>query len=301
MSEVLEEQSTVAGPSQAAAAPTPTSGAATDAAHFGHTLAAARQRMGLSQAEMAARLRLHLRQVIALEEADLAALPELAFIRGYLRNYARMVGLDDVPLIDELHARAGVTSVEVAQQQAMGPERTWMVRPLEDAQDLPQHSAWSRRTVAVLVAVVLGVLLILATVGVVASRKSAPNPSAQSAVPANPTAAEVPSGSEADAGEPSPVVVLGETALPSAASAPQGPPVLRVVFKERGWAQIAQGDGRVVLSQVLEAGSARQFADQPPYRLLVGDSRAVTVQWRDRTVDLRPYTSFENVVRLTLE
>jgi cytoskeleton protein RodZ len=59
----------------------------------------------MTQSDVAAQLRLHVRQIKAIEEEDLAALPEGPFVRGYVRNYARLVDLPADPLLSRLNAR----------------------------------------------------------------------------------------------------------------------------------------------------------------------------------------------------
>ena len=70
--------------------PSSMSGAATP----GETLRVARQLAGLSQEDIAAKLKLAPRQVAAIESGDWSALPERTFTRGFMRNYARLVGVD---------------------------------------------------------------------------------------------------------------------------------------------------------------------------------------------------------------
>lgn len=50
-------------------------------------------------ADVARELSMAERQVIALESDDYKALPEPAFIKGYFRSYARLLGTDATPLI----------------------------------------------------------------------------------------------------------------------------------------------------------------------------------------------------------
>ncbi len=66
----------------------------TRAAAPGETLRVARQLAGLTQEEIASKLKLSPRQVAAIETGDWSALPERTFTRGFMRNYARLVGVD---------------------------------------------------------------------------------------------------------------------------------------------------------------------------------------------------------------
>jgi len=75
---------------------------------FGVTLREARQAAGLDVATLAARLRLHPKQVEALERGDLASLPALIYVRGFLRGCARELKIDPRVLLDDLDRRVGV-------------------------------------------------------------------------------------------------------------------------------------------------------------------------------------------------
>ena len=61
---------------------------------LGQILAAERERQGLSRADAAQRLHMSAWQVEALENGDYARLPRGMFLRGFVRNYSRMLGLD---------------------------------------------------------------------------------------------------------------------------------------------------------------------------------------------------------------
>jgi cytoskeleton protein RodZ len=85
----------------------------------GAQLRAARVAGGLSTADVAAKLKLALRQVEAIEAEDWQALPEATFTRGFVRSYARLVGVDESALrLDNLRP---VAHADLAPQpDAMG-------------------------------------------------------------------------------------------------------------------------------------------------------------------------------------
>ncbi|HZZ94435.1 MAG TPA: RodZ domain-containing protein [Usitatibacter sp.] len=61
---------------------------------LGDTLARARDEQGLSRNDVAQRLHMSPSQVEALESGDYTRLPRGMFLRGFVRNYAKLVGLD---------------------------------------------------------------------------------------------------------------------------------------------------------------------------------------------------------------
>lgn len=66
----------------------------------GARLRAAREARGLSAAELAARLHLDQPMIEALERDDHARLPAPAYVRGYLRNCARLLGVSEQELLE---------------------------------------------------------------------------------------------------------------------------------------------------------------------------------------------------------
>ena len=68
----------------------------------GKTLAAQREAMGWTVEQVADQLKLHVRQVAALEAGDYAKLPSPAVTRGFVRAYAKLVRLDPAPLVGQI-------------------------------------------------------------------------------------------------------------------------------------------------------------------------------------------------------
>jgi cytoskeleton protein RodZ len=64
----------------------------------GARLRAAREAGGLSIEDVASKLKLSPRQINAIEIEDWDALPERTFTRGFMRSYARLVGVDEASL-----------------------------------------------------------------------------------------------------------------------------------------------------------------------------------------------------------
>ncbi|MEW5905106.1 MAG: RodZ domain-containing protein [Pseudomonadota bacterium] len=69
----------------------------------GATLRAAREAQGLTVEEIAERVKFSVRQVEALEQDDVAHLPQGTFLRGFVRSYARVLGIDEAQLLSATH------------------------------------------------------------------------------------------------------------------------------------------------------------------------------------------------------
>jgi cytoskeleton protein RodZ len=252
--------------------------AAPAATTFGRRLAAERERLGLSVAEIAARLRLHPKQVAAIESETLPALPA-PFLRGFVRNYAKELRLDPEPLIAELNQRlppgAGLAGAPLTEPPA------------------PAHERLPRRVVMI---GGVGALVAFALIGWLASRGDRSDaPSAPARV------AEPPAVAAAPAAQPEPAAAAETSAaVPAPVAEPPASDGLRLRFREEAWVEVAQGDGRVVFSQLNAPGTERQIEGKPPLRLVIGNASGVDVEYKGKRVDLKPATSSENVARVTL-
>lgn len=82
-------------------------------ATVGRVLREAREKLGFSPSDVANRLRMGLKQVNALENADYAVLPTGTFLRGFVRNYAKAVALNGdevVALLENTHRNAAAVN-----------------------------------------------------------------------------------------------------------------------------------------------------------------------------------------------
>ena len=97
----------------------------------GEQLRIARVGYGWSLQDVAANLNLDVDVVRALESGDYAGLPEPAFIRGYLRAYARLMELDDAQLLGTekppVHGRLGsvVPVMDSGELLDSGKRKSW--------------------------------------------------------------------------------------------------------------------------------------------------------------------------------
>src|SRR5579884_2365915 len=64
--------------------------------HFGVCLRRARERRGLTLADLAIETKVPRSSLELLEAGDLAALPAEVFVRGFIRSYARVVGVNEI-------------------------------------------------------------------------------------------------------------------------------------------------------------------------------------------------------------
>lgn len=73
----------------------------------GPQLKDAREKAGISRAEIAAKTRISERVIAQMEVGNYAALPSRAYVIGFTRTYAKAVGLDDNVMIETLRRELG--------------------------------------------------------------------------------------------------------------------------------------------------------------------------------------------------
>lgn len=276
----------------------------------GEQLRQARQARGLQVGDVAQTLKLGSRQVDALESGDWQHLPGQTFIRGFVRNYARLVQIDSAPLMRQLN---GVLEK---------PADNLTVQDARPASMPHPGGAGSRRDRAVVL--IGGILVVLATVvyflipadlgplrdGMQSlldslSRKEAPAPA-----PAAPAAEPVfPPGATpqqimnpqalAPAETPLPLASQQTEAAPAAAAGVVTPQ-MRFLFDKESWLEVRDRDNKVVFSQRLPAGTEQTLSGQGPLSLTIGYAPGVRVFWHGQAVDLAPHTKGD-VARLVLE
>lgn len=266
----------------------------------GARLAAARQAQSMSVADVARQLRLSPRQVEALEAGEFGKLPGAVFVRGFIRNYARLLKLDAGPLLRDVVRQYPPQPVaEVA------PASTEIPFPSGRKRVWPRYAAGVLAVVAALALFEFYFDAPPATVTVRPNAVLVVPSAAQVAVPA-PQSDAVPGVTApvaaADEVEPGvmpgavpPVEVASETAVPR-----PGEHRVRLVFEKESWVEIRDRSGRKILSGLNAAGTEQVVNGVPPFSVVVGNAGGVRLAYDDQPVDLARHTRVD-VARLTLE
>jgi cytoskeleton protein RodZ len=276
----------------------------------GERLRAAREARRLTVADVAQALKLGVRQVEALEGGNWASLPGTTFIRGFVRNYARLLQVDAAPLMAQLGA-----TVTTARVNLDVPENASGAMPAARSA-VQRHN----RGVVILGALLLagaGLAYMLLPDDLAALRDKAQgmiDGAARKEDKATETVA-APAAKEPAVAEPAfppgqtPEQVINpqSQALPQLAPAPAAPAAavagtgaLGLAFKGDSWVEVKDRDGKVLLSERRTVGGDQAVDGAAPLTVTVGKASAVALTWRGKAVDLAPHTKGE-VARLTLE
>ncbi|MXV08753.1 MULTISPECIES: RodZ domain-containing protein [unclassified Xanthomonas] len=263
----------------------------------GQQLREAREAAGLSIDDVGSRLRMPLHVVQALESEQWQRLGAPVFVRGQLRSYARLLGVDLEPLLQTAQI-APVQPVELISHTHTPPLR----RMLESA---------TRRMVYVVITAGLAVPVWYATRSHFADDNGpstasldvvpgAPgNTAAAPAAPANGAASTVPAAPVAARPAPSAAPYIASlTPMPRPAAEPEKNS-LSLSFQGDSWVQILAPDGTPVEKALLRAGETRTYAPGQVGRVVLGNASAVQVQHAGSTVDLTPFRR-ANVARFAV-
>lgn len=309
----------------------------TDAgAALGAGLRAAREAAGWTIDIVAQQLKLSPRQVMALEDGQYELLPGPTFVRGFLRNYARLLRLDPDEVMAKLPAPGGASALPPA-SPGMG-----------EIQFGARRRQWSRWAIplALVAMVAIAALYEYLRPGSESKRTgearvspAAPQPGppiATTALPIAPVppadvagkplpnplkgAADTPTtrpGADASAAAPvSEIKSTGNTSAPAdtpPASSPQpgpivstvippsapGDPTLVVVFRGVSWVEVKDSSGKVLLSLTGTPGMTQSVTANPPLDVIVGNAANVSMTFRGAPVDLQSLQRF-NVARIKL-
>ena len=286
----------------------------------GMILQQAREAAGLTIDDVALQLKLAPRQVVAIERDDFANLPGRTFIRGFVRNYARLLKLDTDAVLGALtgeHATPAERAPLAATSRAMGEMP--MERPSR-----PNIARWAIPLVLVAIVAIAAfyefarpqasrVPAPVTPIAPATSPTSSAVPLANPARPATETATTAPATTEATAPStatepPSEPATAASNPATSTAPAPATQETasaargnqLALRFRGTSWVEVRDRSGNVVLSMTGSDGATREIVIAPPGEVTVGNAGVVDATWRGRSLDVMAQ-SRQNVARIRLD
>jgi cytoskeleton protein RodZ len=300
---------------------------------LGTMLREAREELGMSIADVSAQTKFASRQIEALEADDFENLPETAFLRGFVRSYAKILNLDADTLLAALPQvilpppELVPASVDVPYPEDHSAQKNLILlfAALLMAVIVAGFAVWHLTTPIKHAAVqkIEAPVTLPAEAEVIHAppaevhRKAEPapaetrhQPSAEKPAPrkqkAAPAEAVPPAKSAVAATHKSTVIKTGAASGITAAIpvrlATGKTSSLHLVFDEESWTEITDGTGKMISSQINPPGSELNIKGQLPLSLVIGHAAATRLYQDGKPVDLAPHTnSSSEVARLTLE
>jgi cytoskeleton protein RodZ len=291
---------------------------------LGEQLAGRRQELGWSVQDVASHLKLAPRQIDAMENDNYAALPTMVMTRGFIRSYAKLLGLDATALL------ATISPAVTAQPTASTVHGSPLSTPFSES----RFSLMGRNKFAYKWLVVLAVLLLLlavairldvipvvqntlqslaeksAAAGSAASTERTEGTEDKAAAPAVETQAvdaaanaaltvvPAPAASAAAVSETGVNAAPANTQIVSPATAGGGE--LSLNFRQDSWVEIKRADNTVLISRLAKAGNTETVDMSQPVNIIIGNLAGVDATLRGVPVDLKA-GSKTNVARLNLK
>lgn len=291
-----------------------------------------RESLGMTQKQVADRLRLRVSVIEDIENNRFESQQVATFTRGYLRSYAKVVGLDEKVVLTALEQTADIQPKDQEIEMQSFSRKT-------------KHEKHNSRIMFLTWVIAIVITGISAawwwqnqqdnslTQVVTDSSVEGPEPSAQeladidqmsadeliASAPADITvSAEQPvaedealSSAEAtgllpsdqlastDIEEPVAVIEEAEVVEEPAIIVPEGMSLLTMTFKADCWIQVKDTNGKTLVSGTHKPGQDVELTGKAPFKVILGAPEGVTMTFASEPVDLSGYTSGK-VARFTL-
>lgn len=279
----------------------------------GRLLQIAREEKNLRPEDIAYEIRLTPSQVLALDEDDYSKMPEETYVRGYLRNYARLVG---VPENDILMAFARLIRTK-------DTIPTPVSMPAESETNRKSRLVWLIAVASIVAVIVLSAVWVLEPYDeppLVESSSGSPVVDGKpgfEGVPVGtstlnldkspvdpglnvlPVSPAIKTKTETHAPEKSEIAVpvesanIAQTIKTNSTSNDQnntGGGVLLINYSKDSWTDVRDANGRKLLYRTVKAGEKIALAGELPISLFFGFAQGVNVKFNGKAIDIPAHT-----------
>jgi cytoskeleton protein RodZ len=290
----------------------------------GHLLRKARTARNMSVEDVSRQLRLSVHQIEAIEKEDFEKIPGRTFLRGFVRNYANLVQLDPVPLLQLLPESTQVISTY---------ERTpFTNKQISFSTNRENPSNHSLTIVIILLVIILGTYFIFGDVSwnknsvTSFSNEEAKYESGTTSVeiqlPLSAKANGIDTAQTNKATETTHSInnlekpgvepdtkaetirmenklTSPETENTDAISGDSGH--LNFKFTADSWVKVIDGKGTPLFEQLKKGGSEQIITGKRPLSVVIGNASGVNLTYNDKEIDISSYKKQDGTARFTLK
>ncbi len=286
----------------------------------GEQLKKGRERMQLSTREVSEQLNLKHSFVQMIEDDNYSALPGATFVRGYLRAYAKLVGVDGEALVETYNTHF---NEEPKPEERYKPVET--IKPQRSFSD-PLIKYTTLAVVAALIALSImwwqsrngaEPLSLVQSDTVTVETSEGETIIAQmdlSGAEESPITEQVIAVEEVEAADETVTEntesvtedAVAETAADAEPTpeeigqAAMGQERFTITFTEECWVEVTDGRDIKVVANLKQPGEESVVEGLPPFKLMIGNAGGAVVTYQGEQVDLTPYTNRNNIARFTL-
>ena len=269
----------------------------------GRMVAKAREAASISAPDLALRLRLDTRVIKALERDDFENLPAPMFVKGYIRSIAKELNVDSESILAAYESHTSVEPPSLADFSSRAPDQVGI-------------NSTSIKIVTYGLAALLVILIALwgranfRDGETLQSPASPADPYVDAATPL-PYSFDIvehetpgwqnvaPPAPVAETDAASTTEPVDVAALAAPASAAMDTHTLSVETDSEAWVEIYAHDDTRLYFGMARAGRTVELAEQPYFRLILGNTDSISLRFDGELVDLRPYAR-QGVAQLEL-
>lgn len=300
----------------------------------GGTLRIAREKLGLTLNDVTSRLKISNKQLEAIEADNFTALPEATIVKGFIRNYAKLLKLDAEPLLDAYNVLmpskeplaftikpsstmkvGGYKKPKTGRYIALSvllvlalaawlfyqhyiekPSPTAPIANTEKLEDLPQQAlpAVERMEQS------SEITLPPATSGDALSSPQSLNSSESLNAAQTANTAQAASTPITTATTNAQLILDSNATSINTPVAGENVARLELAASQETWVSVVDAKGEQMYSKIIFAGGRETVEAKTPLELVVGNAIGTTLMVNGKSVDLAPHTRV-NVARLKLE
>ena len=293
----------------------------------GSILRDARVAKKLSYEDVSQHLRISVKQVEALEGDNFAALPEPVIVKGFIRNYARMLGIDALPILDAYKLNVPELSQPCTLQSRINmpmisqDKQSWTMYVVASVLVIIGLCVWMYYVDLISASTKFGLMHNSLAPETTAAVTSVKEPLPELALPAaeretqllqaEETESSTTTASTIDTKVVAPTVrasalqaeaVMSTTLKPGELAYTIPPIKLNFSVKEETWVNVSDANGQVVYNKTLIAGTQDSLQVQAalPIKVIVGNVNGTTFIFNGKPVDLASYAK-SNVAKFSLQ
>jgi cytoskeleton protein RodZ len=271
----------------------------------------ARERQNLTPADIAKELKLDVRFVKALEAGQLEKLPQPVYTAGYIRAYAKLVGLPPDDIVGDYASQESTSMPEIIQTREKIPARYRHVdHALPKSFSVSHAGQEDKKSIRMFVSA-LGIAVVLAIAWQVYTNMQAPDASLplESAVEAPVPEAAGPGG-ETEVVQPAGEVPEQKTvklAIPGQSPSPGGTSAttsggqaelqslqanaekmvsISLSYSEDSWIDIRDATGKPLIRRLGKAGGSNTVTGVAPFEVILGYSPGVSIEYDGEPYDI---------------
>ncbi|WP_455197510.1 RodZ domain-containing protein [Kaarinaea lacus] len=272
----------------------------------------AREKENLTPADIAKELKLDIRFVKALEAGQLEKLPQPVYTAGYIRAYAKLVGLPPDDIVGDYASQESTSMPEIVQSREKIPARYRHVdNSLPKSFSVSHGGQEDKKSIRIFVSG-LAIAVVLAIAWQVYINMQAPDAELpfDTKVDSTPPDAAGPGGEGAEEAQPageSPEQKTVKLAIPGQSPAAGGTAVagteaksditslqenaeklvsISLRYSEDSWIDVRDATGKPLIRRLGKAGGSNTVSGVPPFEVLLGYSPGVSIEYNGEPYDI---------------